>query len=108
MSQSVLAKELECLNEVRGEEETSDEGVATIELKCEQVDSFCLVAWLVAEEDFHLVFVVRCTLELPSADVEGLQAAQVSQNERRLAQYESEWERHTVEERQKLNAQVLL
>ena len=51
---------------------------------------------------------MRGALELPLGDHEGLQTAQVSQDQRGLAEHEGEWERNTVEEGQKLDAQILL
>ena len=81
LSRSILAEELERLHEIRREEEASDAGVASIELERQQIDALCLIARLVREEHLHLVLIVRCTLELPLGDDEGLEAAQVSQDQ---------------------------
>ena len=51
---------------------------------------------------------MRGALELPRAYHKGLQSAEISQDERRLAQDEGEWERNAVEEWKKLNAEILL
>lgn len=48
------------------------------------------------------------TLEFPCTDHKGLQAAQVCQDQRVLAQHKGEGETHAVEEWKQLNAQILL
>ena len=97
-AESVLAEEFESLNEVGGEEQASHERVTSVKFKRQQINALRLVARFVGKEDFHLVFVVRSALEFPSANVEGLKAAQICQDQRRLTQHEGEWERHAVEE----------
>lgn len=51
---------------------------------------------------------MRGTFELPSADHERLQAPQIGEDQRCLAQHEGERECDTIEEWKQLNAQVLL
>ena len=78
---SVLAEELKSLNEVWREEQSPHGRVTSIELKREQVDTLGLVAWFIRQEHLHLILVMWGTLELPGGDHEGLEAAQVSQDQ---------------------------
>jgi len=77
---SILAQEFNCLHKVRGEEKSSHKGVTSVELQGQQINAFGLVSWLLAQEDLHLVSVVRRALELPRGDYECLQTADVCQD----------------------------
>ena len=54
------------MDEIRREEQAAYKRVTAIELQREQIDALGLIAWLVREEHFHLILVVRRTLELPA------------------------------------------
>lgn len=92
------------MDKVWAKEEPPHAGVTAVKFNQKQVDPFCLIPWLLAEVDLHLVVVVWCGLELPWGNGECLKSSQISEHQLRLTEHERKWESDRVEERQELHA----
>ena len=103
-----MTEELDSLDKVRTEEQSSHITRTAIKLQSQQIDALCCMARLIAQEHVHLMVVVWCTLESPRTHCECLQPPQITDQQLCLRKHKSEGECVDVEEGQQLDAQVLL